>query len=98
MYLPLPSPSSKLSRTFSSSPTLAGVPFVQPFVGQGTLGRAAAFCANATEVSGSEMHNMRRRIPNDPRRTEFDMTPLPVVRVLWTVQYSKTRLISRVVA
>src|SRR5579872_181368 len=96
MYLPLARSPSKFIRTFSSSPTLAGVPFVQPFVGQGMLGRALVFCAYAAAVTGSEMHNMRRRILDD-RRTEVDMTPLPL-RVLWAAQYCKTRLAIRVVA
>lgn len=47
MYLPRARSPSKLSRADSSSPTLAGVPAGQPFVGQTTLERLVAVWAAA---------------------------------------------------
>src|SRR5437868_1297825 len=99
MYLPLARSLSRLNRTFSSSPTLAGVPFIQPFVGQKTLARVAVFCANANAVSRSEMQKIKRRTRNGKSRTELDMIPLHLARRESTVDgaqyYNKPRLISR---
>src|SRR5215469_7100235 len=47
MYLPRARSPSKLSRADSSSPTLAGVPAGQPFVGQTTVERFVAVWAAA---------------------------------------------------
>jgi hypothetical protein len=50
MYLPVATSLSKLANVASSRPTLAGVPFGQPFVGQVTVGLVGAFRPRASKI------------------------------------------------
>src|ERR1700692_270472 len=80
MYFPLARSASKLTRTFSSSPTLAGVPFGHPFVGQVTVGLLLALGPpankNMTGVKSTKATNIVRQAASLIYRCLLTLLPL----------------------
>jgi hypothetical protein len=76
MYFPLAKSASKLLSTVSSSPTLAGVPFTHPFVGQLTA-------ASAVTVGSA---NARRPLANKITMGN-KITPATIVHTFFFVNF-----------